>query len=170
MKHIKKIMALALVIVSILAIAVPAMAATTLYGSCSTDEYISVRSSASSSASRIYKLRNGEPVTYTGTSSNGYKKISSPVSGWVDSSYLSSSSPAWKTRYGSKTMNLATYTQMSAFQTDLNAVAGVTDITVDGYWGPETQGAVEQLQAIAGLTVDGIAGTYTKLWTYNLSH
>ena len=168
MKHMKKLIVLALAVMTVMAIAVPAMAATA-YGSCATDEYINVRSQPSPTSSILYHLHNGEPVNVTGTSGN-YQVINSPVSGYVQSDYISTSRPAWRSRYGSKTMNLATHSQMVAFQTDLNAIPGITDITVDGYWGPETRGAVEQLQTIAGITVDGIAGTYTKLWTYNLSH
>lgn len=171
MKRAKHFAYLALVILSIMTISIPVLAsAATMYGSCPTDEYINVRDAASSSGDRIYRLRNGEPVTTTGDTSNNYTEISSPIDGWVQTSWLSSSSPAWMNRYGSRTMNLASKDDMENFQTDLNKISGIDDISVDGYWGPETENAVRQLQAKAGISVDGIAGTYTKLWTYNLSH
>ena len=168
MKNVKKILALALVIISVLAISIPALAASTMYGKCTVGQYINVRS-ASSGGSSIYRLRNGEPVTYTGTTKNGRYQISAPVSGWVQTDYLSSNTPAWMSRYGSKTMNLATRDQMIAFQTDLNKISGIS-ITVDGYWGTQTQEAVKTAQSKAGITVDGIAGTYTKLWVYDLAN
>lgn len=167
---IKRLVALALVIVSVFSISAVAFAEQTLYGECPCDEYINVRDAASSSGARIYRLRNGEPVTATGTTRNGYTQISSPVNGWVMTSWLTSETPAWMTRYGNTTMNRATHNQMKAFQQDLNNIPGITDVSTDGVWGPETKAAVEELQAMAGITVDGIAGTYTKIWCYNLSH
>ena len=166
----KRLLALALVIISVLSVSAVAFAESTLYGKCATNEYINVRDAASSSGARIYRLRNGEPVTATGTTQNGYTKISSPVNGWVMTSWLTSSAPAWKTRYGTKTMNLATHDQLKAFQQDLNKISGITAIAEDGVWGNNTKEAVKQLQEKAGITVDGIAGTYTKIWCYNLSH
>lgn len=165
----KRLVALALVIVSVLAISATAFAAAA-YGKCPTDEYINVRSSASSSGARIYKLRNGEPVTPTGTTKNGYTEISAPVAGWVMTSWLDTGAPDWANRYGTQTMNRAEHAQIKAFQNDLNSISGITPIEADGYWGPKTEAAVKELQAKAGIDVDGIAGTYTKLWTYNLSH
>ena len=73
------------------------------------------------------------------------------------------------TRYGSKTMNLATRAQMLRFQADLNEIDNI-DIEEDGYWGNETETAVRYVQNKANITVDGIAGTYTKLWVYEYSH
>lgn len=165
----KRLVALALVIVSVFSISAVAFAAAPLYGDCNYDEYINVRDAASSGGARIYKLRNGEPVTPTGTTKNGYTQISSPVNGWVMTSWLTSETPGWMTLYGTKTMNLATHDQMKAFQQDLSKIDGVNAIDDDGVWGPETQTAVEQLQRKAGIKVDGIAGTYTKLWCYNLA-
>ncbi len=167
---IKRLVALALVIVSVFSISAVAFAAETLYGECPTDEYINVRDAASSGGARIYRLRNGEPVTTTGTAKNGYTQISSPVDGWVMTSWLTEDTPAWLSRYGSKTMNRASHDQMKAFQQDLNNIPGISTIAEDGLWGPETKNAVEELQALADITVDGIAGTYTKIWCYNLSH
>lgn len=168
MKNMKKILALALVIVSVLAISIPALAASTMYGTCKVGTYINVRS-ASSGGSSIYHLRNGEPVTYTGTTKNGRYQISAPVSGWVDTAFLTTSTPAWKSSYGDKTMNLATRSQMLNFQNDLNKIDGIS-VNPDGYWGPETEAAVRSVQEKAGITVDGIAGTYTKLWVYEFAH
>ena len=163
-----RILAIALVAMSIMAIAIPAMAASsTKYGLCPTDEFIYVRSAAKKQGD-LYHLHNGEPVTATGTTKNGYSQISSPVNGWVLSTCLTTS-PAWKNRYGSKTMNLESYAHMLAFQVDLNEIPGI-NISEDGTWGPETEAAVRTFQQMAGITVDGIAGTQTKYRLYNRTH
>ena len=165
---ITRILAIALIAMSIMAITIPAMAATaTKYGHCSTDEFIYVRSAASQTGD-LYHLHNGEPVTVTGVTSNGYSKISSPVNGWVMTSYLTTN-PEWKTRYGSKTMNLESYTHMLAFQKDLNKISSIS-ITEDGYWGDETKNAVKTFQTMVGITSDGIAGPQTKYRLYNMTH
>lgn len=169
MKIIKKILAFALVTAMLLCIAGSAMAATKMYGACTPGTYINVRASAKAGTTVVYKLRNGEPVTYTGTTSNGFKQISSPVEGWVSSDFLSSGTPDWMALYGSATMNKATRTQMIAFQNDLNCIGDIS-IPVDGYWGPKTEAAVKVVQEKANITVDGIAGTYTKLWVYDFAH
>lgn len=168
MKKMKKILATAMLAVSLFAVAFPALAATE-YGKCNVGTYINVRKNPPGDMTPIYNLRNGQPVTTTGATSGNYKKISSPVTGWVDKNYLTTSTPAWMSSYGSKTMNLATKAQMEAFQKDLNKLPGIS-ITVDGYWGSETETAVREAQRQAGITIDGIAGTMTKVWVYELSH
>ena len=167
MKNIKKIFALVLAIMSIMAIAIPAMAATTKYGNCPTGQFIYVRSAASTTGD-LYHLHNGEPVTATGTTQNGITKISSPVSGWVMTSFLTST-PQWMSRYGSNVMHLESYAHMLAFQKDLNKISGI-NISEDGTWGPETEAAVRTFQQLVGITVDGIAGTQTKYRLYNMTH
>ncbi|WP_049971528.1 peptidoglycan hydrolase [Haladaptatus cibarius] len=47
-----------------------------------------------------------------------------------------------------------------AVQHQLNYDEGY-NISVDGYYGPETEGAIESFQSSAGLTVDGMAGPNT---------
>ena len=163
-----RILAIALVAMSIMAVSIPALAAAaTKYGHCPTDEYIYVRSAASKTGD-LYHLHNGEPVTVTGVTSNGYSKISSPVNGWVMTSCLTTS-PEWKSRYGSKTMNLESHAHMLAFQNDLNKIDGIS-ITADGYWGDETKNAVKAFQNKVGITADGIAGPQTKYRLCNMTH
>lgn len=172
MKHIKKLMkamvALALVLVSATALATSA-SAERMYGDCTPSAYINIRSGPSTGYERIGKLLNGEPVVLASSLSNGFYKISSPKSGWVDADYLCST-PSWMSRYGDPDMSNATTQHLKNFQTDLNTIFPTLNLKVDGTWGKATKAAVEKLQQKAGITVDGIAGTYTKIWTYNLSH
>lgn len=63
---------------------------------------LNVRNGASLSSTRIGSLRKGTRVTVTATSGN-WSKISSPISGWVNSSYLSGSTNTNKVVTGYKT-------------------------------------------------------------------
>lgn len=169
MKHMKKLITLALVVLSVMTITTSALAAR-MYADCSTSSSVNIRSGPGTTYSRVGTLRNGEPVQTTGAGYvNGYVPINQPRSGWVSSSYLSSSMPSWWNRYGDVNMNDSSGTVLEHFQHDLNEALNL-DINENGVWGTQTRNAVKKLQAEAGLTVDGIAGTYTKLWTYNLSH
>ncbi len=169
MKHYIKTTVSILMMVCIVACTASASAAR-MYGVCQTTQYINVRSGPSTIYSRVYALHNGEPVQTTGDPNvNGFIKINQPALGWVQSPYLSSSMPAWWTRYGDPNMSAATSTNLKHFQHDLNTALNL-NISEDGVWGTQTRNAVKQLQQSVGITVDGIAGTYTKFWTYNLSH
>lgn len=166
MKNINKLLALALVIMSVFAISIPALAATTKYGDCTPGQYINVRNSAGGSTV-VYKLRNGEKVTVESTS-GGWSKISSPKSGYVDVNFLTST-PDWMASYGATNVRYGTSQQMKNFQNDLNSAIGA-GLKVDGFWGPATEQAVKNLQKKAGITQDGIPGPVTMMWTYEYAH
>jgi uncharacterized protein YraI len=169
MKRFVKITTFVLMTVC-LVVNIASASAARMYGVCQTTQYISVRSGPGTTYSRVYPLRNGEPVQTTGDpNENGFIKIDTPASGWVKSTYLSSTMPAWWTRYGDPYMSNATSTNLTHFQHDLNIALNLS-ILENGIWGTQTRNTVKQLQQRAGITVDGIAGTYTKFWTYNLSH
>lgn len=63
-------------------------------GTVKVNTYLNVRSSASTSASIIGKLYNGTNVTITGSTNGWYKINYNGGSGWVSSSYITTSSKA----------------------------------------------------------------------------
>ena len=169
MKNMRKILAITLVVMSILGIAASASAAVA-YGVCNTKQYISVRSGPSTGYDRIYALRNGQPVETTSSSSNGFTKITAPISGWIMTSYISTGTPGWITRYSSANVDRAEKKYILHFQEDVNKTSYSTTIKEDGVYGNQCREAVRWIQQKGGLTVDLIPGTMTKVWLYNLSH
>ena len=101
MKH-RFIRALALVLIFVTLLSVPAMAATKYYIN---GDYVRMRSEAKMGSDVITTLRSGTQVK-VGSSKNGWKYVttSSGTKGWVWGSYVSSS----KSKSVSKTYNYVT--------------------------------------------------------------
>jgi uncharacterized protein YraI len=177
MKHTKKLIALTLVLMSVLAIAVPAMAAySTMYVDCSVGETVRLRSSASTSSTILANVPRGTTLdaeyynsnwyhirNYThsnGVTYNGYM-----MSSFLSSTYPSSSTP-WLERYGVPTLSTGSgaTNYVKALQIDLMTLGyNLMPYYDDGYYGPTTEGAVFSFQmAHPPLVADGICGNATK--------
>ena len=174
MKLMKKLIAIAMVAATVLAISVPASAATIKYVNVSPD--VNMRQS-SPTGSVIVRIPKGARVDVDSTFSYGggtwsYVKFGSLV-GYVDDQYLSTSGGV--TYPGDVVQAFSNTTlQMSSkklymiknIQLALN-YGGYSAGTADGVFGGNTETAVKSFQAAKGLTVDGIVGSATKsaLWT-----
>ena len=76
---------------------------------------------------------------------------------------------AWTSRYGSEVdRNSGTNNQVMAVQTDLNKYFGYQRLTVDGYFGDNTEDAVKDFQRAYGLTADGVVGPKTMAKLYDV--
>ena len=175
----KKLCALALIAISLFAIAVPAMAAIYGYVNVPAGEILYVRDIPEKSGNVVCKLQRGTKVEILTTYQSGWDKIK--VSGYENqdtycmSKFLSQNPPtaSWKERYGTETLKYApnTYsTYVVNLQKDLRS-AGYTSITkADGYSGTVTETAVKNFQRNNGLTADGLVGDKTKQALWNKLH
>lgn len=190
----KKLVALLIAMLTILAVAVPAMAYTQTsvsgvrYIYASNGNPVNVRTGPGTS----YNLANcgtlpvGTKVNLVAKSTtNGtdwYKIVAandSSKNGWVMGKFLSTTASGsgsgdakgWEARYGTGNLSTAggnsTSAQIRNFQEDLNSIGYVLD--VDGYYGTKTKDAVKEFQKDYGLSVDGIAGPATKAKLYTES-
>lgn len=175
----KKLLALALVIVSVLAISIPALAAIYGYVDVPADEILNVRDIPERYGDVVCRLHRGDQVEILTTYQSGWTKIRVP--GYEDqATYCMSEflvqyppTPGWQERYGTETLRYAPNTfnnYVVNLQKDLRA-AGYTSITnADGYFGTITETAVKNFQRNNGLTVDGLVGNATKQALWNELH
>lgn len=176
MKNMKKLLALALVIMSIFAIAAPALADMYMYVKVAAGEYVRVRDWPD--GNEVLRLHRGDRVTFVSTYGPDWDKIKVP--GYTQDLYIMSKflvenppSPAWQDQYGVPSLKYAPNTYNSYvvnLQKDLYS-AGYTSVTkADGYFGSITKTAVENFQRNNKLTVDGIVGDKTKEALWNKLH
>ena len=175
MKKSRMFLALALVVVSVLAISLPAMAVIYGYVNVPADEYLNIRDIPESYGDVVCRLHRGDRVEIVTAYQSGWTKII--VDGYEDqptycmSEFLSQypPTPGWQERYGTETLRYDPNTFNSYvvnLQRDLYS-AGYTSVTnADGYFGTITETAVKNFQRNNGLTADGLVGDRTKqaLW------
>lgn len=142
----------------------------TYYVKCPTDETVNCREKPSTSADIVARLHNGIIVDASTTLTNGFRELYSPVSGYMQSSFLSTDEPEWMKLYGPGLASTNTHEQCKRLQEALNKAVKDANLVVDGVWGPNTSAAVKKFQEEWGLDADGIAGPETKAWLYNKTH
>lgn len=176
MKGTKKLTALSLVIVSILAIALPALAYIWAYVNVPAGETVNVRDWPDGNV--VFTLPRGTQVDVQAYANPTWSKVVVPgYSGeyYIKSEFLSPTPPAaaWIERYGSETLKYApnSYNKYVVnLQRDLHS-AGYTSVTkADGYFGTITENAVKAFQRNNNLTVDGLVGEKTKKALWNKLH
>lgn len=189
MKHMKKLLALALVVISMMAITVPALAASTEYVNAPQGPgyAVRIRQSASLNSSILISPTHGSAL-YTTYYNSDWDQVSyvDPTTGieyngYMMSTYLVSSIPTncyWIVRYGTRDHKYTNsyYAGCSELQTDLNeyfSTRGGTNynwypLTVDGICGNNSVAAIRQFQTNNSLVVDGIAGNRTKEYLYKI--
>lgn len=190
----KKLVALLIAMLTILAVAVPAMAYTQTsvsgvrYIYASNGNPVNVRTGPGKNynLAKCGTLPVGTKVNLVAKSTtNGtdwYKIVvanDSSKNGWVMGKFLSTTASGsgsgdakgWEARYGTGNLSTAggnsTSAQIRNFQEDLNSIGYVLD--VDGYYGTKTKDVVKEFQKDYGLSVDGIAGPATKAKLYTES-
>lgn len=193
----KKLVALLIAMLTILAVAVPAMAYTQtsvsgvryIYASNGNPVNVRTGPGTSYSLANCGKLPVGTKVNLVAKSTtNGtdwYKIVAandSSKNGWVMGKFLSTTASGsgsgdakgWESRYGKGNLSTAggnsTPAQIRNLQQDLKDLHyDLGDGGVDGYYGNDTKAAVEAFQKDNGLTADGIAGPTTKAKLYTVS-
>ncbi len=162
MKHMKKLIALTLVVMSVLALAIPTMASSTKYVTCISGSYVNLRKTASLNAVVLAYVPKYSAVTYY-SSSNGWSYIKyDGTYGYMMSEFLTST-PPWITRYGSSNLYFGCYSSyVYAVQTTLYCLGYINNSFDDNNFDYVTLGGVEAFQEDQGLTVDGIVGPNTK--------
>ena len=94
MKHIKKLLALALVAITILAVAVPAMAAySTMYVSVRPGETVRLRNAPNTKATVLVNIPHGTAVSADYYNSNWFRVKYKGYNGFMMSKFLSNSNP-----------------------------------------------------------------------------
>ncbi len=185
MKKFTKFIALFLAILSLCAVAMPAMAATTMYVNCTPD--LNFRKGPGKSYDLIDRIPYREAVvqysTVIGTDGKQWSYITyDGKNGYVMSEYLSSTLPGL-TKYHPETIseafgnNLLKKGASNYFVKNLQLAlsidcwGGMTAADIDGVFGSKTEKAVKEFQYFlfesdASIKVDGIVGPQTKeaLW------
>lgn len=171
MKTIKKILAVTLIVASVMAIAVPAMAAySTMYVDCPLGETVRLRKTPSTSGVVLANIPRGTAVQAEYYNSTWHKVQHNGNTGYMMSSFLSSSRPTsntpWLDRYGVPTLSSSSGSTnyVKVLQRDLMSLGyNLTPYYDDGYYGATTEGAVFSFQmAHPPLVADGICGDKTK--------
>ena len=198
MKKFVRIISLVLAIVSLMAVAMPALAAKTPFSgvgyiTSANGGAVNVRTGPgiNYSLAAIKTMAVGTQVTlqYRDTDANGvywFQVVNSAnKGGWVRTDFLTAKSPqqTWEIRYGDRTYSRSTtaYELFKNVQRDLNAyyeLNGLTDyavypLTVDGKFGPGTEVAVvtfQQREFPNHSDRDGIVGPKTKAKLFSCTH
>lgn len=175
MKHTKKLIVLALVIVSVLAITIPAFALSgTVDTSCGAVPYGTVRyysgyNSTVSTSGLTYKgtKSHGTALTVTIVNDHWYRFTQDGHYRYILREFVRVSGKEWEIRYGTMELNLGcSWTRYVAqLQTDLTTL-GYYDGEIDGGYGSATRDAVEDFQYANGLDDDGRCGPLTKAALY----
>ena len=182
MKHIKKIVSLILVLLTVFALTVPASATTTKYVKVSQGpgHTVNIRKSPNTTSQILDTATYGSAI-YVNYTSNGWSSVTfyTPVTGiehdgYISSEYLVNSIPSdtyWIVLYGTRDHKLTNsrYDGCSALQEDLNRMLAL-DLDTDGICGAQTVEAIKQFQRDNNLTADGIAGNRTKEYLYKICH
>lgn len=190
MKHMKKLIALALVAITVLAISVPAMAATvTRYVQAPQGPgwTVRIRKEPKTTAATLISPTHGSAI-YVSANNGTWSTVTyrNPVSGityngYMQSQYLVSSIPLntyWIVRYGTIDHKLTSSVKAGCanLQTDLNTYFSKNGgssyswypLAVDGICGYNSVAAIRRFQELNGLIVDGVAGNRTKEYLYKL--
>ena len=181
MKHIKKFLALALVVISVFTVVITAMAAySTMYvdGDVGVGSTVRLRKTPSSSGTILTNIPYGTAVQAEYYNSTWHKVTwtnpsGTTYNGYMMSSYLSTTNPlnaGWIARYGDGVMSSSngTSSQVRNLQSDLIFLGfSVGPDGADGYYGANTSAGVKAFQQANGLTPDGLAGPVTKTALYN---
>ena len=175
MKNIKKILALALVVVSILAITVPAMAVTGTVDSSfgptpkGTVNYYSGYTTTVSTTglTKIGEYSHGKSINVTGVNSHWYKFTIGSSTRYILRQFVRISGLEYEIRYGTMELNLGcSWTRyVKQLQTDLTNL-GYDTKGIDGAFGANTEDAVIAFQEANGLDADGRVGPRTKMELY----
>jgi len=190
MKNMKKILALALVIVSVLAISVPALASTTtryVTAPQGAGWTVNIRASQSLTSLVLDSPTHGSALYVTSSGStwsavtyyNPKTKVTS--NGYMQNQFLSSSIPSdtvWLSEYGTVDHRYTDRIKPGCdhLQEDLNAYfrgEGKTSyswypLTADGICGNNTVNAIKEFQRLNNLSADGVAGNRTKEYLFKL--
>ena len=186
-----RIIAIALVAMSIMAIATTAMAESTKYVTApqGAGHTVNIRDSASSTGSILTAPTHGSALYITSTLSGWYgvryknPKTGITYNGYMQATYLSNSIPSdtlWIVRYGTRDHKQtdSVYTGAGNLQSDLNTYFSTHGgssyswypLSTDGICGANTVKAIKAFQGLVGLTVDGVAGNRTKEYLYKILH
>lgn len=189
MKHMKKLIALALVALTVLAVAIPAMAAySTMYVDVGAGQTVRLRKTASSSGTILANIPHGTAVQAEYYNSTWHRVRYNGTNGFMMSEFLSNSKPSapstqpWETRYG--TTNYKNPSPKNELfknvQTDLNTFFkrnglegyAVYPLTIDGVMGHASEVAVMvfQQKALNDSNPDGIVGPIVKSNLYRIIH
>lgn len=183
MKHIKKLLALALVAITILAVAVPAMAAySTMYVSVRPGETVRLRNAPNTKATVLVNIPHGTAVSADYYNSNWFRVKYQQYTGYMMSKFITSNDPNGGIQpppnpsahpqtlgqafgVGTFSYNLKYYYEVKNIQLCLSR-AGYYSGAIDGRFGQNTDTAVYNYQLDHDLAPDGIVGgnTKMKLW------
>ena len=180
MKHMKKLITMALLAVSVLAISIPAMASySTKYVNCPIGETVRLRNGPSTSSTILANVPRGTALEAEYYNSSWYRirnythSNGTTYNGYMMSSFLSSTNPnastPWIERYGSATLRPSnTYNwYVEVMQEDLIDLGyDLSPYGADGYFGNKTTIAVKSFQSSHGLDADGYVGNQTKSVLY----
>ena len=176
MKKFVKIISLVLAIVSLMAVAAPALAATgyvdTSYGSVpgGTVNYYSNYTESVSVSGLTQKgtLSNGTSINVTSVNTHWYKFTKNSTTYYVLKQFVYTSGNGWQIQFGTMELNLGcSWTRyVKQMQIALNLL-GYNTNGIDGAFGPNTRTALINFQRNKGLAQDGRCGPATKQALYN---
>lgn len=178
---IKRLTALALVIVSLFSITAMA-SAETMYvdGDIGVGSTVRIRKAANTSAGTWISVTYGTALDAEYDSSGWYAvsytnpKTGTTYNGYMMSEFLADDIPtdcAWIALYGTVDHRYTdrVKTGCAALQDALNEALGL-NLVEDGICGNATVAAIRQFQQQYGLSVDGVAGNRTKEYLYKVTH
>jgi len=176
-KHMKKLIALAMVAVSILAISIPALAASGYVDSSngavpggSVNYYSGYNENTTSNTglTKIGSLPNGTSITVYAVSDTAhwYRFVIGGQNRYILRQFVNVAGSEWEIAYGTTNLTLGSRGRyVTRLQTDLSN-AGYNPGPIDGKYGSATRNAVYSFQSDNGLSYDGIAGPETKAALY----
>ncbi len=163
MKNIKKLLTLALVIVSILGIAAPALAAN-FNSSQVVGGSLNLRSSASTSSTILARIPSGTYINVADYNDDWLSVTYNGSNGYVMRQYVDTSRSTNRTKVDVFSNNTLVRGHTGRYiynlQHYLNRYGA--GLTCDGVFGPATETAVKNYQSSHGLSSDGQAGSNTK--------
>lgn len=167
-----KIVAMLLAMMSLMSIAIPAMASfSTMYVNCPEGQTVRLRSSPSTSASVVINIPYATAVQAEYYNSNWYYVSYGNNTGYMMSSFLTTSLPSGE--YGftpylggtgsSDNLRLGQSSTRVANLKRMLSQLGYYSGSITNSFDEATENAVKSFQRAKGLTADGIAGKKTKL-------
>ena len=175
---IKRLVALALVIVSVFSVSAVAFAAASFSGKVNTSHgatpggsvnyYSGYNSTASNSGlARKGSLSNGTNITVTDVNAHWYSFQKNGTTYYVMRQYVNVNGREEEIRYGTTELNLGSSGRyVTTLQKDLKAL-GYDPKGVDGKFGDDTRKALYAFQADAKVKVDGRCGPATRRALYD---
>ena len=185
-----RIIAIALVAMSIMAIATTAMAYTEhstsgiRYVTSVNGYVVNVRQGPGTNYDKapigsLYVGAEVSLVSYSNDSGSYWYQVrfEGTIVGWIKGEFLTTNSTvhdslsAWQIRYGWRTTSgdagNSTPAQIKNIQRDLNYLGYGNNLSVDGYYGTQTKAAVKRLQADLAQSQTGLATESLKIALYN---